>query len=214
MNELLKIEPRTEGSDEMVLVVPPELTEKLKNAQFFPECRSGEMTYHVVTLGLPIDTSEPDDIPTEEIQVYIKNNAGWYKDPVDNGVPFADIYPDYPFPFRDFPAPINEHIARTEIRKEREREREMEEFEGFPDLYENETLIELEHASKKEAIMFSKSFADAVCFDPSLVHYTDEKFFEKEKAVIQQLATKCNLPEWRIIFYLKVYDKFYEMAQI
>ena len=214
MNELLKIEPRHEGSDEMVLVVPPEMAVKLEQAKFFPEYQSRNLTYHVVTTGLPIDTTELDDASKEDIQEYIQDNANWGRDTVDDcGVPFIELYPDHPFPFRDFPAPINEYLAKKSIRKHMERMQDVEDFDGSDDSYVNDLPItKLEARAKDDAVMYSKSFTDAVIANPSLVHYTTEEIFEREKANINRLATECALPDWEVIFYLKVYDKLKEKS--
>ena len=110
---------------------------------------------------------------------------------------------------------INEHIAKVEIRKERVITGDWDEFDEFDDDgylidgYINDCpLPELESASKTEAAIYSKSFEDAVLMDHSLIDHHDETSFEKEKAIIQQLSTRCNRPRWKIIYYLKIHDKF------
>jgi len=210
MNELLKIEPRYEGSDEMVLVVPPEMVEKLKTAKLYPKCLTGELRYYVVTTGRPINTTEPDDVSKEEIQKYVSENVDLYWNMEDdNGESFRDTFKDHPFPFHNFPAPINEHIAKTEIHKLNEMEND--EFDDdFDDEYGfNQPIPDIEAESKADAVMYHKSFEDAVLADPSLVLDIDEKSFETEKATINDLAVQCNLPTWKIIFYLKINEKFY-----
>lgn len=214
MNKLLRIEPRSEGSDEMVLIVPPELAEKLKSAKFYPEYQSGELTYHVVSTGRPIDTKQ-EDVSDEEIQKYVSENVDLYWNMEDdNGESFRDTFKDHPFPFHDFPAPINEHIAKTEIRKFNEMVNDEFDDDDDDDYIFYQPIPDIEAESKAEAVMYHKSFEDAVLSDPHLVFDIDEQLFETEKAIITELATQCNLPTWKIIFYLKVYDKFVLNASI
>lgn len=124
---------------------------------------------------------EPENITDEEVQKYIEENKNYYENM--DFEDFEEVFSDHPLPFVDFPAPINEYIARLEILEKR-------------------TIDEDAHKSDEQI--------DEELWDDDVSLEYFETVSRGEADILNKLTTKSNLPVWKVLFYLKVYNEMQE----